>query len=123
MTWFEKIIPSRIKTERRSRSVPEGLWIKCSSCETVSGAQAGVQRRVSSIWVPPVKSRPGRSGAAMAGENQLTAIPITLRSSARPEMAHRNLRWRFTRNWSREERVSIGSARQAAVGSSARGRK
>ena len=33
MAWFEKIVPSRIKTERRSRSVPEGLWIKCASCD------------------------------------------------------------------------------------------
>ncbi len=24
MSWFEKIMPSRIKTERRTRSVPEG---------------------------------------------------------------------------------------------------
>jgi acetyl-CoA carboxylase carboxyl transferase subunit beta len=35
MTWFEKIMPSRIKTERRSRSVPEGLWIKCPTCDAV----------------------------------------------------------------------------------------
>jgi acetyl-CoA carboxylase carboxyl transferase subunit beta len=35
MTWFEKIVPSRIKTERRSRSVPEGLWIKCATCDAV----------------------------------------------------------------------------------------
>lgn len=35
MAWFEKIVPSRIKTERRSRSVPEGLWIKCASCDSV----------------------------------------------------------------------------------------
>src|SRR5512137_1444736 len=35
MSWFEKIIPSRIKTERRSRSVPEGLWIKCPACDAV----------------------------------------------------------------------------------------
>ena len=35
MSWFEKIVPSRIKTERRSRSVPEGLWIKCSACDAV----------------------------------------------------------------------------------------
>ena len=34
MAWFEKIVPSRIKTERRSRSVPEGLWIKCSACDS-----------------------------------------------------------------------------------------
>jgi acetyl-CoA carboxylase carboxyl transferase subunit beta len=35
MTWFEKIMPSRIKTERRTRSVPEGLWIKCAACDAV----------------------------------------------------------------------------------------
>jgi acetyl-CoA carboxylase carboxyl transferase subunit beta len=35
MSWFEKIVPSRIKTERRSRSVPEGLWVKCSACDSV----------------------------------------------------------------------------------------
>jgi acetyl-CoA carboxylase carboxyl transferase subunit beta len=33
MSWFEKLMPSRIKTERRSRSVPEGLWIKCPNCQ------------------------------------------------------------------------------------------
>ena len=37
MSWFEKIMPSRIKTERegRTRSVPEGLWIKCEACDSV----------------------------------------------------------------------------------------
>jgi acetyl-CoA carboxylase carboxyl transferase subunit beta len=35
MSWFEKIMPSRIKTERRTRSVPEGLWIKCGACDAV----------------------------------------------------------------------------------------
>jgi acetyl-CoA carboxylase carboxyl transferase subunit beta len=35
MSWFEKIVPSRIKTERRSRSVPEGLWVKCAACDSV----------------------------------------------------------------------------------------
>jgi acetyl-CoA carboxylase carboxyl transferase subunit beta len=34
MAWFEKIVPSRIKTERRSRSVPEGIWIKCTACDS-----------------------------------------------------------------------------------------
>jgi acetyl-CoA carboxylase carboxyl transferase subunit beta len=46
MNWFDKIIPSRIKTERRTRSVPEGLWIKCVQC----GAQlyrAEVERNLS----------------------------------------------------------------------------
>jgi acetyl-CoA carboxylase carboxyl transferase subunit beta len=35
MTWFERIVPSRIKTERRTRSVPEGLWTKCAACDAV----------------------------------------------------------------------------------------
>jgi len=32
MNWFDKIMPSRIKTERRKRSVPEGLWLQCRQC-------------------------------------------------------------------------------------------
>ncbi len=32
MSWFDKLMPSRIRTERRSRSVPEGLWVKCPGC-------------------------------------------------------------------------------------------
>jgi len=32
MSWFEKLMPSRIKTERRTRSVPEGIWLKCDQC-------------------------------------------------------------------------------------------
>ena len=32
MTWFEKLVPSRIKTERRAHSVPEGIWMKCAQC-------------------------------------------------------------------------------------------
>jgi acetyl-CoA carboxylase carboxyl transferase subunit beta len=32
MSWFEKLMPSRIQTERRTRSVPEGIWIKCNQC-------------------------------------------------------------------------------------------
>ena len=37
MSWLEKLLPAKIQqtdpTERRQ--VPEGLWIKCPSCETV----------------------------------------------------------------------------------------
>jgi acetyl-CoA carboxylase carboxyl transferase subunit beta len=33
MSWFEKLMPSRIKTEKRTRSVPQGVWIKCPSCD------------------------------------------------------------------------------------------
>ncbi len=35
MSWFGKLIPSRIKTERRKRSVPEGIWSKCPECDAV----------------------------------------------------------------------------------------
>jgi len=35
MSWFEKIMPSRIKTGHRTRSVPEGLWRKCPACDAV----------------------------------------------------------------------------------------
>ncbi|MGD9842798.1 MAG: acetyl-CoA carboxylase, carboxyltransferase subunit beta [Steroidobacteraceae bacterium] len=35
MTWFAKILPSRISTERRTRSVPEGLWMKCAACDAM----------------------------------------------------------------------------------------
>jgi acetyl-CoA carboxylase carboxyl transferase subunit beta len=33
MSWFEKLMPSRISTEQRTRSVPEGVWIKCPECD------------------------------------------------------------------------------------------
>ena len=33
MSWFEKLMPSRISTESRSKSVPEGVWIKCANCD------------------------------------------------------------------------------------------
>ncbi len=33
MSWFEKLMPSRISTENRTRSVPEGVWIKCPRCD------------------------------------------------------------------------------------------
>ena len=33
MSWFEKLMPSRISTEKRTKSVPEGVWIKCGACD------------------------------------------------------------------------------------------
>ena len=33
MSWFEKLMPSRISTEQRKRSVPEGVWVKCQKCD------------------------------------------------------------------------------------------
>ena len=36
MSWFEKLMPSRIRTEGGSKkAVPEGLWAKCPSCNAV----------------------------------------------------------------------------------------
>lgn len=36
MSWFEKLIPSRIRTEANNkRGVPEGLWAKCQGCSAV----------------------------------------------------------------------------------------
>jgi len=36
MSWFEKLLPSRIRTEGgNKRNVPEGLWTKCAGCNAV----------------------------------------------------------------------------------------
>jgi acetyl-CoA carboxylase carboxyl transferase subunit beta len=36
MSWFEKLMPSRIRTEGKGkRTVPEGLWSKCPACDAV----------------------------------------------------------------------------------------
>ncbi len=36
MSWFDKLMPSRVRTDSRNRgSVPEGLWVKCDSCANV----------------------------------------------------------------------------------------
>ena len=37
MSWLEKLLPPKIQPTDPSerRSIPEGLWIKCPSCETV----------------------------------------------------------------------------------------
>ncbi|MBX2824254.1 MAG: acetyl-CoA carboxylase, carboxyltransferase subunit beta [Gammaproteobacteria bacterium] len=36
MSWFEKLIPSRIGTNQEGKgNVPEGLWVKCDGCSSV----------------------------------------------------------------------------------------
>ena len=36
MSWFKKLLPSRIKTDGVSRrTVPEGVWSKCDECSAV----------------------------------------------------------------------------------------
>ena len=32
MSWYKKLLPSRIRTVRASRKVPQGLWTKCNGC-------------------------------------------------------------------------------------------
>lgn len=34
MSWFKKLLPSRIQTETK-KGVPEGVWSKCDSCQAV----------------------------------------------------------------------------------------
>ena len=36
MSWLEKLLPPKmLQSNAERRTVPEGLWIKCPSCETV----------------------------------------------------------------------------------------
>ncbi|MEA3410136.1 MAG: acetyl-CoA carboxylase, carboxyltransferase subunit beta [Pseudomonadota bacterium] len=36
MSWFEKLMPTRIRTEGSAkRKVPEGLWEKCGTCDAI----------------------------------------------------------------------------------------
>ena len=86
MSWFEKIMPSRIKTERRTRSVPEGLWIKCPACDAVlaytflDGAAAHAGIELSSQTPTPV----GDPTTAQAGTLRARRKPTReLRSTAK----------------------------------------
>ena len=71
MSWFEKIMPSRIKTERRTRSVPEGLWIKCPACDAVL-YRAELERN---LYVCPKCSHHMRIGARERVERFLDPGP------------------------------------------------
>jgi len=36
LSWFHKLVPSKIRTEASSKgTVPEGLWIKCPNCSAI----------------------------------------------------------------------------------------
>ena len=36
MSWFHKLVPSKIRTEASTKgNVPEGLWIKCPNCSAI----------------------------------------------------------------------------------------
>jgi acetyl-CoA carboxylase carboxyl transferase subunit beta len=82
MSWFEKIVPSRIKTERRSRSVPEGLWIKCPACDAVL-YRAELERNLN---VCPKCSHHMRIGARERLKSFLDPEPLTeIGERIRPE--------------------------------------
>ena len=38
MSWFEKLVPSTIRTDgsnKKKGAVPEGLWTKCPNCSAI----------------------------------------------------------------------------------------
>lgn len=39
MNWFERLMPSRIKTQSKTQQIPDGLWQKCDGCSSVLYAQ------------------------------------------------------------------------------------
>ncbi len=59
MSWFDKLMPSRIRTEQRRHSVPEGLWVKCPGC----AAQLYRAELKRSLYVCPRCSHHMRIGA------------------------------------------------------------
>ncbi|MEM1440254.1 MAG: acetyl-CoA carboxylase, carboxyltransferase subunit beta [Pseudomonadota bacterium] len=92
MSWFEKIMPSRITTERRTKSVPEGLWIQCPHC----GAQLYRAELARNMLVCPKCGHHMRMGArdrlrtffdegvfTEIGENLQPQDPLKFRDSKR----------------------------------------
>jgi len=72
MSWFEKLIPEKIKTEaRKKRSIPEGLWTKCASCNQIL-YRAELER---SLGVCPKCDHHSRIGARRRLESFLDAEP------------------------------------------------
>lgn len=35
MSWFDNLMPSRIKTKNKNQQVPDGLWLQCGACNEV----------------------------------------------------------------------------------------
>jgi acetyl-CoA carboxylase carboxyl transferase subunit beta len=61
MSWLEKLLPPKIQHDRPSerRTVPEGLWIKCPSCETVlyNDRSRAEPERLPEVRAPPPHRR------------------------------------------------------------------
>ena len=72
MSWFTKLLPSRIKTDGASRrTVPEGVWAKCEECSAVL-YRAELERN---LEVCPKCSHHMRIGARVRLENFLDPEP------------------------------------------------
>ncbi len=72
MSWFTKLLPSRIKTDGTSRrTVPEGVWSKCEECSAVL-YRAELERN---LEVCPKCSHHMRIGARVRLENFLDPEP------------------------------------------------
>ncbi len=82
MSWFEKLMPSRISTEKRTRSVPQGVWIKCPKCD----AQLYRTELERNLYVCPKCDHHMRIGARRRIEYFLDADSLTeLNASLEPE--------------------------------------
>ncbi len=118
MSWFEKIMPSRIKTERRTRSVPEGLWIKCPACDAVL-YRAELERN---LYVCPKCSHHMRIGARERLERFLDQGTLGARSvpASRPRIRSSSGQQELPRppdagaEGDRRERRAGGAERDAA---------
>ncbi len=72
MSWFKKLLPSRIKTNGTSRrTVPEGVWSKCDECSAVL-YRADLERN---LEVCPKCSHHMRIGARLRIESFLDPEP------------------------------------------------
>ena len=82
MSWFTKLLPSRIKTDGASRrTVPEGVWSKCEECSAVL-YRAELERN---LEVCPKCSHHMRIGARARLENFLDPEPqIEIVSEIKP---------------------------------------
>jgi hypothetical protein len=94
MSWFERIVPSRIKTERRTRSVPEGLWTKCPGlrCGAVSRGNRAQSARLPEVQPPHAHQRPRAAAKFLDMDRPPSSRPRSnprIRSSSRTRSATR----------------------------------
>ncbi len=72
MSWLEKLMPSRIRTEvSQKRAVPEGIWAKCPGCNAIL-YRADLERN---LEVCPKCNHHNRLGARRRLESFLDAEP------------------------------------------------